>query len=388
MDPSMFATPDPVLIDGETSGTTVVIYSTGFTAERAFLWQRRNFGDWSRVSDIDAPTGNPNSEGTFAVTMQLGEVYDVVLFHEPDVDPSQPDIPAPDLQTTVVALKKAPADVSLISAPDEFGTTGTSIQWTFSTTRPTAATVQVGKEPPVVGSDGMPRFDTVLASLTDFGFLTSHDIRMKSRGLLPGNSFHALLRVSDQHGNWQTAQQPFRMKQRSVTVVLDQLHIIDDGADGNTTASFKVWVLDGARLKNRFDVPDQTISDSPSPGNVSEEFIRFSDISPEVKVEIGPDTVTTTGVNRNDTLGILTRGIAAAFGDDNISGNYLPGPGLAPGDPPDLFTGTPDPGTLFDFPIGHAAEVVDQQPFVVRAKPLGSHEFEYDVSVMISVHYT
>ena len=97
------------------------------------------------------------------------------------------------------------------------------------------------------------------------------------------------------------------MRQRSLSVVLDQIHIIDDGADGDTTGSFKVWVLNGARLKNRFDVPEQAISDSPSPGNISEEFIRFSDISPDVTVEIGPDTVTTTGINRNDTLGMLTR---------------------------------------------------------------------------------
>jgi Integrase core domain len=197
-----------------------------------------------------------------------------------------------------------------------------------------------------------------------------HDISSGSAAYLPGNSFHALLRVNDHHGNWQTAQQPFTMKRRSITVDLDEIHIIDDGADGSTTASFFVWVLNGARLKNRFDVPEQTISDSPSAGDVSEELVRFSDISSDVTVEIGPDTVTTTGINGNDTLGILTRGIAAVtIGDDHISGDYLPGPDLGPGDPPDLFTGSPDPGTLFPFPIGRDHEEVDRQPFVVRAKP-------------------
>ncbi len=58
----------------------MVKYSTGFTAERAFLWQRRDFGEWSHVSDIGSPTGDPDSEGTFGVTLQLGEVYEVVLF--------------------------------------------------------------------------------------------------------------------------------------------------------------------------------------------------------------------------------------------------------------------------------------------------------------------
>ncbi len=265
----------------------------------------------------------------------------------------------------------------------ELGTTGTSLEWSFPTATPTVATLQVGIEPPVTGSDGMPRFDRALTSFTDPGFLTGHDVKVKSRAL-PGELVPRSPAVSDHRGNWQTAQQPFTMRQRSISVVLDQIHIIDDGADGDTTGSFKVWVLNGARLKNRFDVPEQAISDSPSPGNISEEFIRFSDISPDVTVEIGPDTVTTTGINRNDTLGILTRGSA----DDNISGDYLPGPELGPGDPPDLFTGSPNPGTLFDFPIGHDVEEVDHQPFVVRATPLGSHEFEYDVTVMISVHYT
>ena len=51
--------------------------------------------------------------------------------------------------------------------------------------------------------------------------------------------FHALLGVSDHRGNWQTAQQPFTMRQRGISVVLDQIHIIGDGADGDTTESFK-----------------------------------------------------------------------------------------------------------------------------------------------------
>ena len=115
------------------------------------------------------------------------------LFHSPEVDPNHLDIPSPDLQTTVVGLKKAPADVSLIGAPSELGTTGTSLEWSFPTATPTVATLQVGIEPPVTGSDGMPRFDRALTSFTDPGFLTGHDVRVKSRAYLPGNSFHALL---------------------------------------------------------------------------------------------------------------------------------------------------------------------------------------------------
>jgi hypothetical protein len=313
----------------------------------------------------------------------------VLLYHDADVDPNQGiGDPDPDLRTTVVGFKKGPADVHLIGTPNESAPTGTSFEWSFETARPTVAMLEIGHEPPVTGPSGIPAFDTVITSFTSNGFSTSHDLKTASRAYLPGNPYHALLRVSDQHGNWDAEHRPFTMWKRKIDVVLDQIHIVDDGADGDTTASFKVWVLHGARLKNQFDVPEQTISDSPSPGDVSEEVIRFADISPDVDVTIAPHIVSTSGNNRNDTLGILTRGIAAATFSDHISGDFLPGPPLEPGDPSDLFSGTLDPGTLFDFPIGRDVEVVQALPFSVRALPKGDHEFTYDVTVAISVDYT
>jgi len=175
---------------------------------------------------------------------------------------------------------------------------------------------------------------------------------------------------------------------RRIRVSLDEINIVDDGADGDTQASFKIWVLNGVLLKNRFDVPELEISDSPSPGRESEEYIELAAIGPPVDVVIGPEAVTQEKLHRNDSLAIFTRGIAnVPLGEDHISGNFLPGPPVSSGDPSEAFSGTIFDGATFAIPFGAASEIVDRAPFSVRAMPLSDHEFTYDVSVTISIDY-
>jgi len=390
----MVATPDPVLIDvdaGESVRTTSVVYNTDFAGAQAFLWERQNGGGWTRIPPdrIEHPTGDPDEQGVVVRQLSVGDVYQVLLYHDEDVDPNSGiGDPDPDLRATVVGLRKGPESRDLITS-EEFGPTGTAFVWSPQTAGPTFAVLQVGKEPPETDADGIQRLPRPIWTVTSDGFHDSHSLEISSTRLLPGNPFHALLRITDPQGNWQFRHEPFVTKRRRVTVRLEDIHIINDGAPGNNTASFRIWVLTGARLRSRCDIPERDISDSPDPGHESLEFIQLGNLCQSPVVVLGPEVVTHPRTDNlgNDTLAILTRGSASVtVGEDDISGNFLPHSATGPHEP-DQFFGTVFHDAFFRFPIGSANERVENRRFAVRAEPLTDHEFEYDVRVRISVDY-
>ena len=115
--PSMFATPDPVSILGE------IGHHRGEVLDRihrraGLLWQRRRL--WRVVSTcptLALPPGIPTPRGHSVSPCNSAKCTRSCSSTALRSTRTSLDIPAPDLQTTVVGLKKAPADVSLIAHP-------------------------------------------------------------------------------------------------------------------------------------------------------------------------------------------------------------------------------------------------------------------------------
>jgi hypothetical protein len=405
---TMTAAPDTVLIDvdaGEVTGRTFVTYDRrpGFLPPIQ-LWERGvQSADWTKVDlptrVIQSQSGDLDKDGTFFEDLRPGQVYRAVMYHDESIDPNVSfDDPLPDADISVIALRKGPESANLF-ASEEFGPFGTGFFWDIKSTQDTVMTLQVSQDEPQTDANGIQRFVTPITTVTsDFGL--THPLEAASPQLLPGNRFHALARLTDSDGNWHFRHKRFTTKKRKVTVTFDRIHIINDGAPGNNKASFRIWVLEGHRLVSQCILPEREISDSPSPGLGHQEFIQLGAecpppvvLGPAAIIGESPDTHFTT----NERLGILTRGIATVtVGPDDIAGNFLPGaaPVPRPGEPPpppNLFSGFFWGGQTFSFPIGIAHEAVQNEPFTVRAIPLGGgsgNEFEYDVRVRFSVEYS
>jgi hypothetical protein len=399
---SIFAEPPTALIDaGQTAAPVSIVFRGSLDGSGPLLWQRHRIGEttssdvtpWSRVdtAEITADPAHPGTDGRINTQVRLGEMYEALMVNDIDIDPNA-NIDTNTLNGRVAVLGlRRDGQVGDLVVQEDFPAAGTMFHWVVGVARPGFATAQVSAQPAITGTQGLLAFNApVLDSVAGDRFAGSHVIVTTTPSLAPGNAFHALLTVVDEQGSWQIRDRPFTLLQRHITVEHQTLHVIDDGADGDTSATFFAWVLRGNRLLNRLTVPKQDISDSPSPGHESEEFIdlrRFEANTltiPAFTVEdaAGGDTGNNTAV-----MAVLTRGIADVLvGTDHIAGNFLPGPAPAP--PSDRFSGTAiSPDAFFRFPVGRN-ETVLRQPLTVRATPpTADTEFEYDVTSLISVGY-
>ena len=280
MPSSMVALPESVLIDvdaGGTYGPTQVHYVTDFHGLDAFLWERTVGDPWTLIEppSISTPTGDPNEEGVISKELQLGQVYQVLLFYHDHADPNLGITdPPPDAQATAFALRKGPESEDLL-VREEFSAFGTGFGGAIETVRPTFAVLQVSKDGPVTDAEGILSFMAPIGTVTS-DFNERHSLEVASAQLLPGNAFHALLRMTDKSGNWQFHHKPFVTLRRRVRINLNELRVINDGAQGNNTASFRIWVMQGKKLVSQCELPEREISDSPDPGFEFQELIPLA----------------------------------------------------------------------------------------------------------------
>jgi hypothetical protein len=379
---SMTSDPAVVHIDPGDVGVTAVHYVTGWHSPlRPFIWERLVGEEWRLIDPledrvIDPPPSDPGQEGTFLQELRPGQAYQVRMYHDESVDPNQVDVEGPDAEAKAVGLLRGPEPSELITG-EEKGPGGTFFAWSVTTAVDTLAFLQISTKAPSTDSEGVLSFDSILASDTDGTLRQTHSLEVASQDLLPGNPFHALLLVLDAEGNWQIEHHRFTTRKRRVKVGFDEVHVINDGAPGHNEARFSHWILQGNRLRSLCMVPEQEITDRPSPGEGSMEHIPLGPICGP-PMFFGPEKITSA----NRRMAILTRGVA---GGDK-SGNFLPGP--APNPPSDEFSGTIFQKALFTFPIGSRDEAVDEQPFQVVAHPfVEGNEFMYSVRVFVSVDY-
>ena len=246
---ALLAAPDTVLIDrvvgGLNTGRATIVYERG-DYWGPILWERIVGESWVRVllevpRVISSPSGDPERDGQFfSPPLKPGQIYQVLMYQFDYFDPNSPGVLSrekPEGFVTVFALLKDPENKSLIVSEDQ-NVGGTWYQKTVNTVMPTTFLLQVSKTPPFLDSQGVERFLTPIASTLDTTLAAAHD--QLAAPLPPGNDLFYLMRVVDDVGNWQTVTGLIRTKQRKVTIRFDRLHIMNDGALGDTTAEFRI----------------------------------------------------------------------------------------------------------------------------------------------------
>lgn len=408
MSAKLMAIPDMVIVEndiGKTTGTTSISYEKSTDAIRPILWERFVGKPWTIIElkpprIISSPSGDPEIDGVFSTTMAPGKVYQVVMYHEhvPSIDPNvlDPNAPQnqnvedrPDALLTVVAMLKKPDPSNLITDQN----TNTGGTWFFkqvATNVPTSFQFQVSKDKPFKDADGVDRFISPLGTVIGLQATTNHTGEVQN--LLPGNDFFSLARVVDTKGNWQVVIDQRRTKQRTVKIDFGKLHIINDGANGETTAEFRIWVMEGnTSVKDfffgnidNFPIWDKGADNGPEDSSEwNKEFIKLSQRTdfglPLLPFILGPKDVT------NDTfdIGILTRGLCyRTFGPNDHTSNF----GIGDNFPnPTAFVPR---NAKFPFPTGSGKENVNNRSFTVRARPQTVDvEFEYELTVFFTVTY-
>lgn len=383
--PTIKANPAVLRMEPGTLRMTGIRYETGWHDPlRPYLWERIVGEAWTPIDPLEDRVipekgKDPKEEGFFLQELHPGQTYQVRMYHDESVDPNRSDQSA-DAEASAVGLLKGVGPSELISL-DEHGAGGTFFECHVRTVVATQAFLQVSAAPPTFDAEEFGSFKSVLGDDTDEVLATSHALEVASEALLPGNPFHALLLVVDGEGNWQMEHHAFTTKRRRVTIGFEELHVINDGAEGNNEARFTNWILQGNRIQSVCNVPEQEITDRPSPGEELLEHIPLG-FHCGLPITLGPERITAD----NWRLAILTRGIApVTIGSDEKAGNFLPGP---PGSSPDIFGGSPFPGANFPFPVGSKREEMKDEPFEVTAIPFASDdELRYSVLALFSVEY-
>ncbi|OWK26308.1 hypothetical protein AJ87_03085 [Rhizobium yanglingense] len=107
--------------------------------------------------------------------------------------------------------------------------------------------MQIGRSEPLQNPDGTQYFESPLFKQHS-DYAHNHDIHIASSGLFPGNGFWALLRLIDREGRWQYRKEPFNTWRRSIEILLKEICILNDGAEGNNSASFRFGSLRAGNL--------------------------------------------------------------------------------------------------------------------------------------------
>ncbi len=394
--PSLKALPDTVVVDntaGVTSGRTYIYYEKDYLYPDHPIWERIVGQAWTIVPQdasrvYDSKLG-PDHDGVFYKDMTPGQVYQVRMYHNPYIDPNAEDLQTDpreqtplDAEATAVAMLKAPERVDLILTKDS-NVGGTWFKQYVETKEPTTMLLMAGAEEPINGPD-IPRSRFMPSLGTRFDSInTVHELQIEP--LLAGNTFNIVGIVIDEDGNWERFEKlENKTKERKVTIVFDDLHISNDGSSGDTQGSFKIWVKEGSNTVGFFEFGDENfdITDMPdddgTPAEIAEAKLHeHIPLGPPRcnPVIIGPKKVD----NDNFDVGILTRGLAYNWGEDDPAANFFWG-----GQGPDI---KPPWSTAFNFPYGKG-ENVQNVPFQVLATPqIGGDEFEYAVKTKFTVEY-
>lgn len=368
-------------------GVIQMIYQNAFHPYGPTIWVREpgNLSiPWRTVDPTTQPgyvedSQGPTRGGSFNKDIELNQVFDYVMFHD-DQDPNHNIADPPPDARLVIAAVGAPADLYNEVDPPSAG--GTWFLWPVTTRNDTFAVLEVSTKSPIEISPGMLVFEDPpdVGTIVSDGFKTIYEMEIASENLLPGNSYHALLRLVDRQGSWQVVHREFSTKRCTITITLDKLHIVDDGVAGDGRGYFNIWIVQkdpnadpGLIEVGHFYVPEQDISDRPDPGKDYQEWITL----PSQPTVIGPMALT----SRSRDIALLTRGFSKqTFSSDIPAGNFLPGP--------HLLDGTWYNGARFLFYTGQTSEEMSGVTHFVDAKPFSSdEEFRYSVRCTYSVTY-
>ncbi|MFT4097043.1 MAG: hypothetical protein QM651_07950 [Rhodoblastus sp.] len=265
----------------------------------------------------------------------------------------------------------------------------------------TFARLEIGKDQPVQADDapsGFLRFKNppILWNIDPYNM--DHGLMIADPRLYPGNTYWALLTLTNQVGDWDFYTFKFTLRQRKVVFTFDEIHIINDGSEQHNDAAFHIWLTEGWGWNeaNHVYIPQLEISDRPSPGEEGMEHIklngphRFSGpitIGPRVIVpeQDDPHASDFDASIGNERIAALAYGIAEGDGIDGSdrTANF---------ELPHVLDGR-RPLARFvygflHFPVGPDEELTDE-PFYSRARPdiPGENEFIFALIGSYSVTY-
>jgi hypothetical protein len=397
-------TPDLVVVD-KTSISKVGLVTVEFSLDgaKAIIWHCTLGEPWRRRDE-------PAHEGSFMHWLHPGEVFQVAMYSDylhPTVDPNSDDPFGTDIQRTPLLLRSVAAIFAKAERTDlitdkNLGTGGTWFRSALSTSQSTYVTLEACKADAFYdGSVGLYRFPLgVPRALTSSpGFQPSHSLTLqplRSAAVLPGNDFNYLVLAIDNKGSWQKLYGGSRTLKRKVIIEFEKIHVSNDGGDGENTAEFHIWVMEGVAAVNHSfigdvdnfkiwdkaadkDPDDNTLTkDNPNKENIG---LRAGERWPLASVVIGPKAITSD----NDKIGILTSGICHITDAANErANNFRIGYGFPDEDEVNKFM---LPQAELFFPTG-LMEKLDKVPFQVSATRQSlDDEFAYEVVVNYSVDY-
>lgn len=246
--PKLAASHSPVIIDieaGERAIHTTIEYWK--EVEQA-VWHRWRPGAWQRVqinvTDLDDPA---MKHGYFwSPALEPGWIYEVSVWDR-GVDPNHipnVDIPPRALTSlTVFAIRKRPEVRSFLHDETE-RSGGTYRQHYLVTSAPVMVHAVVGPQPPARDANDMLVLPEIIDEQVNVSLISSIDILFE--GLLPGNGYHEVVRLTDEFGNWEFITRSFTTLRRQLSVQLSGIHIHDDSDDlSNGQASFSFELQTG-----------------------------------------------------------------------------------------------------------------------------------------------
>jgi hypothetical protein len=375
--------------------------------EQVFLWHKLHDAPWKPVhptvpnGDIPSPDGR---KGHYQQSVDAG-VYQAVAFLDANINPNHASTftdPGPLGFALCLVLRD---HVDTLLDREELGSGGTWTGWGPIATEPTFAFMRVSTTEPLHPDtpadvapewldfpqiDGTGALTEVFDQGSNVQLGINHAIEIAPpglptgpAGLLPGRDYWRLELLVALDGRWQINKRQVQLKNRTVTIILKEIFIVDDGADGDGEASFKIWVVDGVTFASACYLPDRTISDEPDPGHEDEEHIALS-ADCQVPITLGPRFIAS---DRDYRVAILTRAIGKhAIGTDDISGNVDP----QPDDKPPVGIGR---SAFLVFRTGSnqtGGELADGplQPFSIPGDPISAdNEFSYQIHGTYSVTY-
>jgi hypothetical protein len=241
---TLSASQSPLVVPLGSSGSTTITWDSGSRNVRVKIFERFNqISPW-----VPRPLVSPPIKGTYTIALKPGGMYEALMFFEDGIaDPNDRHNESPVLAAlTVFAILPTPSVLITDGGmPDQQDVGGTFYGRKIATGSPTFATMEIGRNAPVVDAIGqfhIPDAQIFNSSVTGKVWDPPKNIHnFMITPLDPGQRHFCVVRVQDTSGMWEERQFKFTTKRRNVKLQWSELHISDDGVSlGSGSGFFRV----------------------------------------------------------------------------------------------------------------------------------------------------
>jgi hypothetical protein len=210
--PCIAASPNPVIVQGASQGTTTLDWNAGLVSGQLTIVVL--------VGSQTVGTYPVSTSGTQQLPVQVGKTYDVQLSQDRNGDKVLASV-----QVTVHGKINLPGPAKIGTIKNvEVIPRGTWVELKFSAPFPGKAEVWISKNPPQGNSE--QGLQVVRYSSADGSYQFQHD--KKIYDITPGTHFFYLIRATSHNGLRAHASGGFETLLRYVKVSIDKIKVIDD----------------------------------------------------------------------------------------------------------------------------------------------------------------